>query len=361
MSNVNQHPVAPAAPASAPANAPGTDRTADVYRRAVEAKPTGFAGDPIGAVAGAMDRIGRAAGRVFAGKELEGHDGLGTAEQRLKAATANARANPGSLQAKQEQFSAALTLFHQMQGLSPRDPRRVAVATLLVQLGAQLGPGALPKGLGIDTIGLLKVAAQIASRFGDAGAMQHAFSLEQMLGTLTTGSSPEALALRDRLLSLLGLTSSASQVLKAGWNVRVAQPGEVPSLDVESRSLVLSAQQQNPSLGVLARAWWHEQQLTGRVDRDGFLGAFQKIASQTAGASLDRRWREQQRSTRDESIARRRTTAIGASAGAPAFVGNAQGSDDAGEMFAALAVHANAEGRSGLPDALVDVLDRFAG
>jgi hypothetical protein len=362
MSNVNQPPVSPTAPTQAPGTATSTDAaTVDVYRRAVEAKPTGFAGNPIGAMAGAADKIGRAAGRIFAGKELEGQDGLGSAEQKLKSATANARANPNSLEAKQQQFKAALELFDQMRSLPARDPRRVAVASLLVQLANQIGPGALPKIPGLDIVGLLRVAAAITSRFGDAGAMQGAFSLEQMLGKMITGSSVEAMALRDQLLARLGVTSHVARLLKEGWSVKLAGAGEMPSLDASSRTLTLSAQQSNPSLSVLARAWWHDSTMSNLADKDTFMSAFMKIARQGSFAQLERKYRDVKRLTRDEELGQRRTSALTSSVGAPIIAGTSAQTDDSSAMFAALATFAQEQGRDGLPPELQSVLGRFAG
>jgi hypothetical protein len=362
MSNVNQPPVSPAAPAQAPGSATNTDAaTVDVYRRAVEAKPTGFAGNPIGAMAGAADKIGRAAGRIFAGKELEGQDGLGAAEQKLKSATAAARANPNSLEAKQQQFKAALELFDQMKSLPARDPRKEAVATLLVNLANQIGPGALPKIPGLDIMGLLRVAAVISSRFGDAGAMQGAFTLEQMLGKMIAGSSVEAMQLRDQMLARLGVTSSVAKLLKEGWAVKLAGAGEMPSMDASSRTLTLSEAAQNPSLSVLARAWWHDSSLSNMADKDGFMNAFLKIARQGSFAQLDRRYRDVKRLTRDEELGQRRTSALTSSIGAPIMATSGGGSDDSSAMFAALVSHALEQGRDGLPLELQSVLGRFAG
>ena len=88
---VNQPAVRPVAPTEAPSTSSG-DARVDFYQRAVAAKPTGFAENPIGTMASAVDRLGRAAGNLIAGKEMEGQDGLANAEARLKKANAAVRA-----------------------------------------------------------------------------------------------------------------------------------------------------------------------------------------------------------------------------------------------------------------------------
>ena len=81
MSELQQPTTRPIAPTQAPGTvAPSTDGAAEVYRRAVEARPTGFTENPIGAMAQAVDKIGKAAGHVFAGKSLEGQHGLATGD-----------------------------------------------------------------------------------------------------------------------------------------------------------------------------------------------------------------------------------------------------------------------------------------
>jgi hypothetical protein len=68
MSELQQPSTRPVAPTQAPGTVtPSTDGAAEVYRRAVQAKPTGFTENPIGAMAQAVDKIGKAAGNVFAG------------------------------------------------------------------------------------------------------------------------------------------------------------------------------------------------------------------------------------------------------------------------------------------------------
>ena len=353
--NVNQPPVNPSAPTQAPGQAPGAgDNAADFYRRAVQARPTGFAENPIGAMASAVDRIGRAATNMVAGKELEGRDGLAGGEERLKRATAALRANPQSLAAKQEQFKAALGLFKDMEGLAPNDPRKLAIANLLVQLGNGLGAAGLPAAAGgLDMRGLLRLAAQLTSRFGDAAGMQAAFQLEGMLASSLPGTSVEAMRVRDMLVQQLGLSPGAAKLLAANWAVRIARAGEVPAMDVSARTLVLDAAQQSPSLGVLARAYWHDTSMANPADKDGFVNAFLKIANQGGFAVLNRKYRDLKRMARQEVSTSR---VVGGTSAVP---GKASRDDEAAEMFAALAQFSREDGGAGLPDSVRPVVERF--
>ncbi|MCW2949615.1 MAG: hypothetical protein JWN41_628, partial [Thermoleophilia bacterium] len=179
MTDLNHPTTAPIAPTQAPSTTTSNvDGAAEVYRRAVAAKPTGFTENPIGAMAQAVDKIGRAAGSVFATKPSEGQDGLADGETKLKAAIAASRANPASLQAKQAALTAGLRLLDQMSGLAPNDPRRLAVSKFVVGLANQLGAAGIPFAQGgLDVRGLLRVAAQVLSRFGSPADMQAAFGL----------------------------------------------------------------------------------------------------------------------------------------------------------------------------------------
>src|SRR4051812_16228561 len=123
MSELQQPTTRQVAPTQAPTTVSSpADGAAEAYRRGVETQPTGFTENPIGAMAQAVDKIGRAAGNVFAGstgKAMEGRDGLDAGEQRLKASIAKMRANPGSLEARQGAFAAAVSLLDQMKSLAP--------------------------------------------------------------------------------------------------------------------------------------------------------------------------------------------------------------------------------------------------
>lgn len=366
MSEINQSQIGSSAPAAAPGSSSGTDGAADVYRRAVEAKPTGFSENPIGAMAHAMDRLSHAAGRLVnqrPGAGLEGKDGLGAAEQRLKAANQAAKANPGSIQAKHEQLRAALALLQGMNKLAPNDPRRVKVAGFAVQLGLALGKDGLAsmKGQGIDVRGLLAVAARVTSKYGDAAGMQHAFSLEGVLKGALPESSPQALALRDELMQKMGLSKSAVSVLLNSWAVRVATPGEMPSLDMDTRTMVLSAQQSNPSFGVLARAWWNDNALHNPADKDGFVAAFVKIAHQGGFTVLNRKYKELRKMARHELQSSRSFDAISGGSTAPVLAGSAGSttSDESGDMFAALAAFSRSGEGADIPEGLAQPLGRF--
>lgn len=353
MSGVNQPPVNPAAATQAPGQASQTDGAAGVYHRAVQARPTGFAENPIGTMASAVDRIGKAAGSLLAGKELEGHDGLAAGEERLKRANAAVRANPGSPAARREQLTAALALLRDMHKLAPNDPRRVKVAGFVVGLANQLGAdGVRMRVQGLDVRGLLRLAAQTTSRFGDASGMQAAFSLEQLLSGTMPETSVDAMRVRDELFAKLGLSPSAAKLIAAGWGARIAAPGEPPHMDLSARTLVLDAQQENPSLGVLARAYWHDTSLANPGDKDGFMQAFLKIANQGGFAVLNRKYRDLRRMARHEVTASR-TSAVGSAVAGPAS------REDSADMFAALAVFARADRGAGLPESVRPALERF--
>lgn len=349
----------------APTQAPGTvsspaDGAAEVYRRAVAAKPTGFAENPIGAMAQAVDKFGKAAGSVFAGKALEGQDGLADGETRLKASIAQMRANPGSLEAKQRALTAGLALLNDMGSLAPNDPRRLSVAKFVVGLANQLGqtPGGLPLSMqGLDVRGLLRLAAQVLSRFGSPADMQAAFALEGLLKGALPETSAVALALRDELMTRFGLTQHAKSVLSSGWAVRLANPGEVPKLDLSARTLVLDAAQDNPSLGVLARAYWQDQSMRAPAEKDGFMEAFQKIANQGTLSSLSRKYRE----VRDHARRELQQNRIGGFTGVTASAIGAAGTrtDESADMFASLASFSRSEGSADVPSELRTSLDGF--
>jgi hypothetical protein len=358
MSELQQPSTRPVAPTQAPGTVtPSTDGAAEVYRRAVQAKPTGFTENPIGAMAQAVDKIGKAAGNVFAGKGLEGQDGLAAGETRLKAAIAEMRANPGSLEAKQKALLAGLALMEQMGSLAPNDPRRLSVSKFVVGLANQLGPGGIPFSAGgTDVRGMLRLAAQVLSRFGSPADMQAAFSLESLLKASLPASSATALAMRDELMQRFGLSQGAKGVLAAGWAVRQANPGEVPKLDMSARTLVLDATQSNPSLGVLARAYWHDQSMRAPQEKDGFMEAFRKVANQST-MGLSRKYREVRDHARRE-MQQGRIGVIGAAAGAPS---GATGAivDESADMFASLAAFSHSDGRGDLPAELRGPLERF--
>ncbi len=359
MSELQQPTTRPTAPTQAPGTAaPSTDGAAEVYRRAVQAKPTGFVENPIGAMAQAVDKIGKAAGNVFAGKAMEGQDGLAAAETRLKAAIAQMRANPGSLEAKQKALLAGVALMEAMNGLAANDPRRLSVSKFVVGLANQLGASGIPfsSAGGMDLRGMLRMAAQVLSRFGSPADMQAAFSLESLLKASMPTSSATALAARDELMQRFGLSQQAKGVLASGWAVRQANPGEVPKLDLSARTLVLDATQSNPSLGVLARAYWHDQSMRSPHEKDGFMEAFRKVANQST-MGLSRKYREVRDHARRE-VQQGRIGVLGsASSGVP--TGSAGVLDESADMFASLAAFSHAEGGGDLPTELRGPLERF--
>ena len=346
---------------SAPVAAPSDNAAVDAYRRAVTARPTDFAENPIGAMASAMDKLGKAAGNIFSKGPQLGQDGLGPAEQALAKASAAVKANPGSLQAKQEQLKAALNLLQQMQGLAPNDPRRVKVSAFIVNLANELGPSGIPFDTpGLDVRGMLRLAAQVTSRYGDANGMQKAFSIEQILRQSIEGSSVAAVELRDQLISKFRLTPQAQALLVNGWKVRLTGAGELPSLDISSRTLALNAQQDNPNLGVLARAYWHDASLQNPADKDGFMAAFLKIANSGGFQVLNRRYKEFRNLARHEMSRNRSFGAIGSTIGAPVSAVSGQPQqDESDEMFAALAVWKRSDDESALPETVQPVLSRF--
>jgi hypothetical protein len=294
---------------------------------------------------------------VFAGKAMEGQDGLADGEARLKAAIAAMKANPGSLEAKQKALVAGLALLEQMGGLAPNDPRRLSVSKFIVNLANQLGPNGVPfNAQGMDVRGMLRLAAQVLSRFGSPQDMQAAFSVEGMLKASLPESSATAIAMRDELMQRFGLSQGAKAVLANGWAVREANPGEVPKLDMSARTLVLDATLQNPSLGVLARAYWHDQSLRAPAERDGFIEAFNKVASQSTMSMLSRKYREVRDHARRE-VQQGRIGVLGATTGAPSGAAGAI-VDESADMFASLASFSRgADGE--LPAELQGPLQRF--
>lgn len=358
MSELQQPSTRPVAPTQAPGTvAPGTDGAAEVYRRSVQARPTGFSENPIGAMAQAVDKIGKAAGSVFAGKAMEGQDGLASGEARLKDAIAVMRANPGSLEAKQKALGAALKLLEQMGQLPPNDPRRLSVSKFAVGLANQLGAAGIPFDMaGTDVRGLLRVAAQVLSRFGSPQDMQAAFKLESLLKASLPASSAAAVAVRDELMQRFGLSQGAKGVLASGWAVRLAHAGEVPKLDLSARTIVLDATQSNPSLGVLARAYWQDQSMRSPQERDGFIEAFRKVASQSTMGVLSRKYREVRDHARRE-MQQGRIGVLGSTGGVP--TGSAGVLDESADMFASLASFSQTGDGGQLPSELSSPLQRF--
>lgn len=358
MTEFNKPTTTPVAPIQAPATTSNVDGAAEVYRRAVEAKPTGFAENPIAAMAQAVDKLGRAAASVVAGKPAEGLDGLADGEAKLKAAIAAVRASPGSLQAKQAALQAGLKLLDQMSSLAPNDPRRLAVAKFVVGLANQLGADGIPFNAGgLDVRGLLRVAAQLMSRFGSSTDMQAAFALEGTLKGALPATSATAVALRDELMTRFGLSQHAKSVIAAGWSVREARAGETPSLDLSARTLVLEAAQSNPSLAVLARAYWQDQTLRAPAEKDGFMEAFQKVANQGTLASLSRKYREVRDLARRE-LQQGRIGVLGAATGAPLGAAGAR-TDESADMFASLASYSKSGEAGELPAELAAPLGGF--
>ncbi len=360
MSELQQPTTRPVAPTQAPGTVtPSTDGAAEVYRRAVEAKPTGFTENPIGAMAQAVDKIGKAAGNVFAGKAMEGQDGLAEGEKRLKAAIAEMRSQPGSLSAKQGALLAGVALMEQMGSLPANDPRRLSVSKFVVGLANQLGPGGIPfaNAGGVDLRGMLRLAAQVLSRFGSPADMQAAFKLESLLKASLPPSSAAAIAVRDELMQRFGLSHQSRGVLAAGWAVRQSNPGEVPKLDVSARTLVLDATQSNPSLGVLARAYWHDQSMRSPQEKDGFMEAFRKVANQSTMGVLSRKYREVRDHARRE-LQQGRIGVIGAAGNAPTGAAGAV-TDESADMFASLAAFSHADVGGDLPGELRSPLERF--
>lgn len=309
-------------------------------------------------MAQAVDKLGRAAGSVFAGKAMEGKDGLATAEQTLKAAIAEMKANPGSLEARQKALVAGMALLEKMGSLAANDPRRLSVSKFVVGLANQLGPGGVPyNAQGMDVRGLLRIAAQVLSRFGSPQDMQAAFKLESMLKGSLPPTSAAAVAVRDELMQRFGLSQGAKAVLASGWAVRTAHAGEVPKLDMSARTIVLDAAQSNPSLGVLARAYWHDQSLRAPDEKDGFMEAFRKVANQTTMTTLSRKYREVRDHARRE-MQQGRIGVIGSSGNTP---GGSAGAivDESADMFASLAAFSRGGEDAQLPGELSAPLQRF--
>jgi hypothetical protein len=360
MTELNNPTTAPIAPTQAPApTTSNVDGAAEMYRRAVAAKPTGFAENPIAAMAQAVDKIGRAAGNVLtSSRPAEGQDGLADGEAKLKQAIAASRANPNSLQAKQGALTAGLKLLDQMSALAPNDPRRLSVAKFVVGLANQLGPNGIPFSAGgMDVRGLLRVAAQLMSRFGSSADMQAAFALEGTLKASLPATSATAIATRDELMTRFGLTQHAKSVIAAGWSVRNANPGETPSLDLSARTLVLDAAQSNPSLSVLARAYWQDQTLRAPAEKDGFMEAFQKVANQGTLASLSRKYREVRDLARRE-LQQGRISVVG-SPSSGISGSSAARTDESADMFASLASYSRSADGGDLPAELSAPLSGF--
>jgi hypothetical protein len=295
---------------------------------------------------------------VFAGKALEGRDGLADGEAKLKQAIAAVRANPSSLQAKQQALLAATQLLDQMGSLAANDPRRLSVAKFAVNLANELGPENIPTGGsgGTDVRGLLRVAAQILSRFGSPQDMQAAFKLESLLKAALPASSAAAVAVRAELMQRYGISQGVQGMLAAGWAVRVTNPGEVPKLDLSARTLVLDAAQGNPSLGVMARAYWHDQALRAPAERDGFMEAFRKVANQSSFGMLSRKYRE----VRDHARRELQQARVGDVGHAP--IGSAGPMvDESADMFASLASFSRSSdgAQRELPTELQHTLERF--
>ena len=210
--------------------------------------------------------------------------------------------------------------------------------------------------------GLLRVAAGVVSKYGDAKSMQAAFELESTLKGTLGESAGAALKARDALIARLGLSKSATQTLLNSWSVRLVNPGEMPSLDIDSRQMAIDASKNNASLSVLARAWWHDNALNNPADKDGFMAAFLKIANQGGFTPLSRKYKELRRMARLELAHSRQLQTIGTSSDAPVMATTAQrGEDESGDMFAALAVFSRSEEGQNqqVPAEMLPALKRF--
>lgn len=334
---------------------------ADAYSRAVQARPTAFAENPIGAMAGAVDRIGRAAGNLRPRGETTAEARAERSQARFAASLQQAGSQPRSVAAKQAALTAGLTALRDLQTTSPSDPRRVRIAQHVVQLANQLGAQGIPTAAGgLDVLGLLRLATALTSRFGDAAGMQQAFALEQMLKGMLSGSSAEALGLRDELLRRFNIRRAAAQMIADGWKVRLAGAGQLPSVDVSARTISLQASQQNASLAVLAKAFWHDAGLSDPGGKDGFIKAFLKIANQGSVPVLHRKYREVRSMARHTLSATPAVTAVGTGTGAPLVTAarREDESDEGSDMFAALAVFSRSDSGQ-VPESVQPALSRF--
>lgn len=347
-------------PAAAPVEVQRSGSAADAYRRAAKTRPTNFGENPIGAMALAMDRIGKAAGTIMQKGDGAQQSAIAHGEDKLRAAAAAAQANPKSLKARQEHLKAAATLLRDMQQLAPNHPKRVRLATLVVGLATSLGPNGIPFNVpGLDMRGLLQLAAGVVSRYGDASGMQKAFGLEQLLRSSLTGSSPEAIVLRDRLFQQFQVSRNAAQIISGGWKVRLTGAGETPQTDVSARTISINAAQTSPSLAAIAKAYWHDTSLRNPANKDGFIEAFVKIANSGSFSILQRKYKEVRRMARHQIMSTPNMSTIGGTGGVVAVNRRAPRPDESGDMFAALAVFSRTpEGRE-LPPAVDDHLQRF--
>jgi hypothetical protein len=334
------------------------DAAADAYLRAVQAKPTDFAENPIGAVANAMDKLGKAAGGL-----LHRADGANAAqhlaqdEAALRETSAAVKANPGSKVALQNQLKAAAQFLQDLQQLAPNDPRRAKVASLVVNLASALGPEGL-RGVGGDTLGVIRLAAQLVSRFGDGAGMQKAFSVEQMLRQLTTGTSPQAMQLLDQLASRFSMSQQALRNLLSSWKITVAAEGELPNVNLDARTISINAANENASLAALAKAHWLDAGLSNPADKDGFIKAFVKIANSGLFSPLNRKYREVRRMAKDQLATARGFESVGGTV--TAVQQKVQQSDDeSADMFAALAVFSRTPEGNDLPDSVRPALGRL--
>lgn len=311
-----------------------------------------------------MDRIGKAATNMLGAKHPDAPTtAMASAEQRLIRANKAAQANPGSVQAKQGQLTESLKLLKEMQaaGLPANDPRRVKIAGMIVGLANQLGPAGIPRNIpGLDVVGMLRVAAGVISRFGDGAGMQAGFTLEQVLRSMVSGSSPEALKLLDALVAKFGIDTSVGAMLKNGWKIRLAGNGEAAHVDPTGREMVLDAAKHNASLGVLAKAFWNDVSLNNPADKDGFMRAFLKIANQGHLPVLNRKYKEVRQLARHQLMSNPKLSAMGnAESGSIVTMRRQEkDGDESGDMFSALAVFSQTD-QSQIPESLHGVLGRF--
>ncbi len=320
----------------------------------MEARPTGFSGDPIAAMSQAVDRIGKAAGgMVSRGSSMEGRDGLAASESRLVAANQAVKNAPGSEKARAEQFRAALQLFQDMENLAPNDPRRIKVAQFLMKLAGSTGVNGLRSMSfpGMDVMGILRMAAGVVSKFGDPGAMQGAFMVEQMIGGMLPSSDQAAVLLRDQLLQRLGVSQSASAALARNWAFQVAKAGEHPRVNLETRTIVLEAQQSQASMAALAKAFWLDRTLEHPSEKNGFVEAFLKVANGGMFTGLGRKYREVKKLAQREMIASK--AIVGTSTGS-----SSQPKEDA-DMFGALVSFSANNPEAQLPGSLKGFVDNF--
>ena len=344
--NVNRP--APAQPASAPGKA---DPAVDAYRRAIQARPTGFSDDPFRAAARTMDRLGQAAGKLFSRSAAGAQAGnLQALDTRLSQAVAAAKANPGSTEAKQQQMVAAARMMQALQAQNPGDPRINKLAAMLVRLSGQLGPQALPLSVpGLDMRGLLGMAAQLVSRFGSPQGMQQAMALEQVLQQGRAAPSAEVLQLLTQIAQQNSISKSVLQALLRSWQVTIAQGNRIPDVDLSARTISINASQMNASLAVLAKAFWIDQQLMNPHSRDGFVGAFLKAINTGKYAELARKYRQQRILAEANDAAR-----------GPGAVERRSSDDETADMFATLVSYASSdEDLPPLPGPLQEQVDRF--